>query len=95
LRSLVATFDPGKGWGAVNRGRYADPKLDALIGTALATADDKARETVLQDATRLAMDGVGIIPLHNQKNVWGMRANLTYAGRADETSRAQDVRPAE
>jgi peptide/nickel transport system substrate-binding protein len=95
LRSLVATFDPAKGWGAANRGRYDNPKLDALIDTALATADDKARETVLQDATRLVMNDVGIIPLHNQKNVWGMRANLTYAGRADETSRAQDVRPAE
>jgi peptide/nickel transport system substrate-binding protein len=93
LRSLVAAFDPAKGWGAINRGRYANPQLDALLGKALSTPDDAAREKVLQDATRLAMNDVAIIPLHNQKNVWGMRSNLTYAARADETSRAQDVRP--
>ncbi len=94
LRSLIATFDPAKGRGAVNRGRYSNPQVDALIDKALATADDHARELVLEQATRLAMDDVAIIPLHNQKNVWGMRAGLTYAARADETSRAQEVHPA-
>jgi peptide/nickel transport system substrate-binding protein len=39
------------------------------------------------------MDDVAFIPLHNQKNIWGMSANLTYTARADETSRAQDVHP--
>ncbi len=35
-----ATFDPAKGWGASNRGRYSNPELDKLIGEALGTADD-------------------------------------------------------
>jgi peptide/nickel transport system substrate-binding protein len=93
LRALLATFDPAKGRGATNRGRYSNPKLDALIDQAVSTADDAAREKILQDATRLAMDDVAFIPLHNQKNIWGMAANLTYVARADETSRAQDVQP--
>ncbi|MCW3475943.1 ABC transporter substrate-binding protein [Limobrevibacterium gyesilva] len=93
LRSLVATFDAAKGRGAVNRGRYSNPQLDALIDKAVTTADDAAREKVLQQATKLAMDDVAFIPLHNQKNIWGMRSDLTYIARADEQSRAQDVRP--
>ena len=31
-----ATFDPAKGWGASNRGRYSNPELDKLIDEALA-----------------------------------------------------------
>ena len=44
----------------------------------LATADDGAREKLLQQATQMAFDDVAIIPLHNQKNTWAMRAGLTY-----------------
>ncbi len=94
LRSQLATFDPKRGLGAVNRGRYSNPQLDALLDRAVATGDDAAREKLLIQATRMAMDDTALIPLHNQKNVWGMRADLTYAARADETSRAQDVHPA-
>ncbi len=92
LRSLIAAFDAGKGFGAANRGRYNNPAVDALTEQALATADDAAREKLLQRATRLAMDDVAFIPLHNQKNIWATRAGLTYTPRADEETRAQDVR---
>ena len=93
LRAFIATTDPAKGWGAVNRGGYSNAEVDNLLGEALATVGDAAREQLLQQSTRLAMQDVAIIPLHDQKNVWGMRAGLAYVGRTDETSRAQDVRP--
>ena len=92
LRSLIAAFDAKKGFGAANRGRYDNPAVDALTEQALATADDDAREKLLQRATRMAMDDVAFIPLHNQKNIWATRADLTYTPRADEETRAQDVR---
>jgi peptide/nickel transport system substrate-binding protein len=56
--------------------------------------DDAKRERILQDATRVAMQDVGIIPLHIQKNIWAMRRHLAHEARADELTRAQDVRPA-
>jgi peptide/nickel transport system substrate-binding protein len=37
----------------------------------------------------------GLIPVHIQKNAWAMRRNLTIDARADEYTRAQDIRPAE
>jgi peptide/nickel transport system substrate-binding protein len=95
LRALLATWDPQRGYGASNRGRYSSPALDGLLTQALRTPDDAARETLLQQATSLAFDDVAIIPLYNQMNIWAMEKGLTYKARADELTLAADVRPAE
>jgi peptide/nickel transport system substrate-binding protein len=95
LRALIETYNAEKGVGSVNRGRYSNPTLDALIDKAVSTAGDAAREKLLQQATKIAIDDVAIIPLHIQKNIWGMKAGLTYAARADEGTRAMDLRPAQ
>jgi peptide/nickel transport system substrate-binding protein len=94
LRNLVATADRERGWGASNRGRYSNPELDRMIEVALGELDDAKREKLLQDAQRLAMEDVAIIPLHIQTNIWAMRRGLAHTPRADELTRAQDVRPA-
>lgn len=94
LRNLVATFDRDKGWGASNRGRYSNPELDRMIEAALSEMDDEKREKILQDAQRLAMEDVAIIPLHIQTNIWAMRKGLAHTPRADELTRTQDVRAA-
>ncbi|MFZ6762761.1 ABC transporter substrate-binding protein [Pseudoroseomonas sp. WGS1072] len=94
LRSLVATYDRDKGFGTSNRGRYSNPAMDAKLEEALRELDDGRREALLRDATRMAMEDVGIIPIHLQKNVWAMRPTLTHNSRTDELTRAQDVRPA-
>ena len=94
LRNLVATWDRERGWGASNRGRYSNPELDRMIEQALTELDDAKRERILQDAQRLAMEDVAIIPLHIQTNIWAMRRGLAHTPRADELTRAQDVRPA-
>ncbi len=95
LRALVATWNPAKGFGTTNRGRYSNPALDGVLERALATVDDKARETLLEQATSMAFGDVAIIPLHNQKNIWAMKAGLTYVPRADEETRVVDIRPRE
>ena len=40
--------------------------------------DDAKREALLQQATRLAFDDAGILPLHIQKNTWAMRKGLAH-----------------
>ncbi len=94
LRSLIATFDASKGRGAVNRARYSNPEIDHLIDEALVTVDDGAREKILMQGVRLAMQDVALIPLHEQKNTWATRADLTYVPRADEETHIFDLRPA-
>jgi peptide/nickel transport system substrate-binding protein len=94
LRSLTATPSREKGWGGSNGGRYSNPEADAKLDAALSELDDAKREALLQDATRITMEDVGIMPIHIQKNVWAMKPNLVHDARADELTRAQDVRPA-
>jgi len=88
-----ASFDPAKGWGASNRGRYANPALDKVITEALATTDDAAREKLLQQAQRIAFDDVAIIPLHIQKNIWATRAGLSYVPTIGEDLILVNVKP--
>jgi peptide/nickel transport system substrate-binding protein len=89
-----ATFDPAKGWGAANRGRYSNPVLDKLIAQAQGTADDAAREKLLQQAQKIVFDDVALIPLHIQKNIWATRTGFTYVPTVGEILRLVDVRAA-
>lgn len=94
LKSLLATFDPSKGYGPSNRGRYSNPKMDEVLTKALATVDDAAREKLLAEASEIGIGDLGIIPLHYQVNSWAMKKGLTYKPRTDEYTLAQEVKPA-
>jgi len=93
LRSLVATADANKGFGAFNWSGYSNPKVDELLERAFATVDEKARETLAREAMRTAMRDVAVIPLHHQVTTWAMRRPLAYAPRTDEFTFAHHVRP--
>jgi peptide/nickel transport system substrate-binding protein len=94
IKALLATYSREKGFGTANRGRYSNPKVDALLEEALATVDDARREAVLQRATEVAINDTGIIPLHFQVNLWATRNGITYAPRTDENTLAHKFRPA-
>ncbi len=94
LVALVATPDKDKGMGGTNRGRYSNPELDALIEQALGTVDDAAREKLLQQASKLAMDDYAILPLHFEVTPWAFRKGLTYEPRTDQQTLAMSVEPA-
>jgi peptide/nickel transport system substrate-binding protein len=91
LKSLLATFDRDKGMGASNRGRYSNPQVDKLINDALATNEDAKRAELLARATELAIEEVGIIPLHYQVNTWALRRGFGYKARTDEYTLATEV----
>jgi peptide/nickel transport system substrate-binding protein len=91
LKSLLHTYDKARGFGASNRGRYSNAEVDKLIEQALATVDDAKREKLLQQATEVAIEDLGIIPLHYQVNVWATRKGLAYTPRTDEYTLAMSV----
>jgi peptide/nickel transport system substrate-binding protein len=93
LKALLATYNKEKGMGAANRGRYSNPKMDAVLEQAMATVDDAKREKLLQQATEIGVGDLGIIPLYHQHNLWAMRRGITYAARADERTFAHEFRP--
>ena len=93
LKALLATFNAAKGMGAANRGRYSNPKLDAVLDQALATVDDSKRERLLQRATEIGVGDLGVIPLYHQHNLWAARRGIVYEARADERTFAHEFRP--
>src|SRR5262252_3691552 len=93
LRSLLATFNREKGLGAVNWGRYSNPKVDYVIEQALQQVNDDNRSQMLQQATRMAMSDLGLMPIHFQFTIWASSKKIQYTPRTDEYTLAFLVRP--
>ena len=83
MRPLLATFDPARGDGSGNRGRYSNPEFDRLLRQALATVDDAQREALLRQATEVAIGDMGVIPLFFLQNSWASRGGISYRPRSD------------
>ena len=93
LRSLLATPNTERAWGAWNWGRSSNAKLDQLIGQSLASVEPKAREALAREAAALALGNVSVIPLHHQIVSWAMKSDITYTPRTDEYSFAHLFKP--
>jgi len=94
LNPLLATYDADKGLGTGNRGRWSNPRFDALLAEAYRTFDEPARTALLQQASRIAAEDTGVIPVLFLQNTWGLRRGLDYAGRGDGYTLADQVRAA-
>jgi peptide/nickel transport system substrate-binding protein len=94
LVALITTQDAAPGFGNTNRGRYSNPAVDDLVKKALTTIDDKAREKLLQEASKLAMEDVALIPLHFELTPWAFRKTIGYEPRVDQYTLAYEVKPA-
>ncbi|MBY4893554.1 hypothetical protein KUL25_12355 [Rhodobacteraceae bacterium N5(2021)] len=93
LKALLATRNPDIGFGGTNRGRYSNPAMDDLLTQALGTVDYDARQDLLREASRMAMEDFAIIPLHYEVTPWAMTADIDYAPRTDQYTLPYDVRP--
>ena len=49
---------------------------------------------MLEQATKIALDNVPLIPLHFESSIWAMKKGLTYDGRRDQYTLAAFVKPA-
>jgi peptide/nickel transport system substrate-binding protein len=93
LVSLMATFDPAKGMGASNRGRWSNAEYDMALQAALRTMDEPKRLALYGRAAEIAIAEMGMIPVYFTINTWATRRDLTYVARGDETSLAMGLRP--
>ena len=93
LVSLMATFDPAKGMGASNRGRWSNAAYDTALASALRTMDEPKRLAFYGQAAEIAIADMGMIPVYFTINTWATRKDLTYVARGDETSLAMGLRP--
>ncbi len=94
LNSLVVTKQPELGLGTTNWSKYSNPEVDKLVLEASRTLEDDKRAELLQKASGMVMDDYGILPLQFEMSVWAMKNDIRYAGRADQMTLAQDMKPA-
>lgn len=92
LRYWAASLDDKQTRGTSNYGGLADPALDELIAKALVTMDDDKRAELLRQALTRLLDLHAFIPLHFESTIWAHRADISYAGRADQTTLAMSAK---
>jgi peptide/nickel transport system substrate-binding protein len=86
LRSILATYDPANGLGALNRTRYSNPDFDKMLAQAMAEFDEAKRNEMLADATRIAMHDEAMLPLYWQKAIWAARPGIRFEANESEGS---------
>lgn len=86
LRSVLATYDPRTGMGALNRVRWSNAEFDQLLGEAAVEFDEGKRNELLADATRVAMQDAALLPLYWIKLYWASRGNITFQANMSEDS---------
>jgi peptide/nickel transport system substrate-binding protein len=86
LRSVLATYDPRTGMGALNRVRWSDAEFDQLLGEAAVQFDEGKRNELLADATRVAIQDAALLPLYWIKLYWASRGNVTFQANMSEDS---------
>ena len=94
LINVIGTFDRALGRGTSNHGRYSNPAIDGLTDTALSTLNDGGREKLLRQGVAMAMDDNAFIPLYQLTNFWAHKKTIIVTPRADDGTRAFEVRPA-
>ena len=94
LRALVGTKNKEKGWGVRNDGLFSDRELDALIEKASVEMDDTKRTALLHQASKMAVEKVGVIPIHHEVTPWAMRNEIDYVARGDQYTLAFEMTPA-
>ena len=91
LKALLATADKSKGFGGTNPTGYSNKALDESLTKALATVDDKEREELLRQTSRIGMKDFAIIPLHFEVTPWAMKSSLNYKARVDQYTLPTEV----
>nr|WP_319389967.1 ABC transporter substrate-binding protein [uncultured Cohaesibacter sp.] len=92
LGPLLETYSANSGAG--NRGRYSSAAFDEALQRGRTLLDVNARNKALQEAMTIAMKDEGVIPVFFLAHTWGLKDGLTYNGRTDGYTLAENVHAA-
>lgn len=82
--ALFYSRDTKEGYGQVNRGSYSNPEMDALLDQADATPSIEERDRLLQEATKLLLADIPMIPVHYEQDIYAVRDGVTLEPRVDK-----------
>ncbi len=89
--ALFYSRDKKEGFGEVNRTSYSNPALDEAVDRADSTADMDARDAALQDATKVLLEDIPMIPLHYEQDIYGAKENVQMEPRVDKFLWAYEI----
>ena len=89
--ALFYSRDKKDGYGQVNRGSYSNPEVDALIDEADATPSVEERDAILQEATKLLMADIPMIPVHYEQDIYAARKGVKLEPRTDKFIQAYEM----
>ncbi|SDX43167.1 ABC transporter substrate-binding protein [Litoreibacter albidus] len=89
--ALFYTRDKKDGYGQVNRGSYSNAEMDALVDKADSTPDVEQRDAYLQEATKILMADIPMIPVHYEQDIYAVRDGVTLVPRVDKFLWAYDM----
>lgn len=93
--ALFYSRDKREGYGQVNRGSYSNAEVDALVDKADSTAKVEERDAFLQDATKILLNDIPMIPIHYEQDIYGLRDGVKFTPRTDKFLWAYDMDVAE
>ena len=94
LSGVLATYNKEAGTGALNRARYSNKQFDTILQQAATEFDEGKRNALLAEATRVAMEDGGILPLYWQKLFWAARKGYVVDADRGEATSAHYISPA-
>jgi len=92
FHTWVASLDRSKSIGINNYGAFSHAEFDRVYLQAAVTVDPGERRQLLEEATRIALEQLPLIPLHFESTIWAFRDGLIYEGRRDQYTMAMSVK---
>jgi len=89
--AVLHSKDPGRGYGDANFMGYSNPDLDQLIEMAGSTMDMGRRRDMLEQAARLALADLPLIPLWHNRALYGVRKGVRWEPRFDRKVLAAEL----
>ena len=78
--------------GVSPRIQYKNPEFDKLIDEEQTTGDPKKRVAILQQAGRILMEDVPLVPLYTLAEIYGAARNVVWKARPDEKIIAAEMK---
>ncbi len=79
------------GVGRINRGRYSNPAVDALMKKTSVIMDDEQRQAMWEKAWEMVIGDLAFLPLYQQEAIIATQKNVSLKPRINEWLLAQEV----
>ena len=89
--SMMYSRGKKEGYGGANRGAYSSEEFDSWIEKADATPRIEERDKFLQEATKIAVRDIVLIPIHYEQDLYAVKNSVDLKPRMDKFIWAYEI----